>query len=227
MLKKILVFYLLIIATTSVHAVNYRNELPNPSQKSYYKGEQPTQHKPSTPSKPPVTDFPCKTTVFIPGPYVGLNPGLLTNYNRTSSVYKALEGTLFVGYAMLDSNFYLAAEIFVQHSATLQNYRNDLNNNLNPIGLKTGLGGGLSILPGFILADTLLGYLRIGALGTHFNDIAQTAAGGQVGLGLQAIVSDSWDLRAEYSYTFYQSLSNLGSPRSDAFRLGLLYKFWG
>ncbi len=223
MLKKILISCLLLAAASGAYAMNYKNK-PAYQNRKYYKGELPPA---PTPKAPPVTDFPCTTSIFIPGPYLGFYPGLINHYNNTSSVYKAFEGTLFAGYAIVNSSFYLAAEIFVQDSATLQNYRNNLNNNLNPIGLKTSFGGGISILPGVVLADSLLGYLRIGGVETHFRDIARTAGGGQVGIGIQNSFSDCWDMRAEYSYTFYQSLSNLGNPRSDAFRLGLLYKFWG
>ncbi len=227
MLKKILICCLIAVAVTKVYASNYKGELSYKSYKSRksYKGELPPPPMTKI-AAPPLEFIPCSTLSFAPGPYLGFYPGLITNYNRTSSVYKAAELTLFAGYAMLNSNFYLAAELFGQDSAQIQNYRNDLNVNLNPIGLKTTWGLGLSVLPGLIVTDSLMSYLRFGALRTHFNDVAQTITGGQIGLGLEAAVSESWDLRAEYTYTFYQSLSGLGSPRSDAFRLGFLYKFW-
>lgn len=216
MLRKIFISCLIFSASTSLaFAARYKGETHYKS----YKGEivQPV----------PVADFtPCLTYNILPGPYIGLNPEIRTNYNQTASVYKGLDGTVFAGYAMLNSSFYLAGEIFAQHGVTLQNYRNNINANLNPVGVKTTWGTGLSILPGFLVADTLLGYLRFGGIVTHFQDVGQSATGGQVGIGLEGTVSESWDLRAEYTYSFYQSMSGIGSPRSDQFRLGVLYKIW-
>ncbi len=227
MSKKILISWLaLCLISMPVSAANHLNSryhqpYPSSPYKGIYKGEIAAQPR-------PLPDFvPCKSPTFIPGPYLGGELNLSNNYNRTSSVYRALQGSLFGGYALLSNDLYLAAELFAQDGLSIQNYRNDLNANGNPIGLKTTWGFGLSILPGYILTDTLLSYLRIGAIKTHFQDVAQTATGGQAGIGIEGTVSDHWDLRAEYTYTFYQSLSGLGSPRADAFHLGVLYKFWG
>jgi opacity protein-like surface antigen len=237
MLKKLFMSCLILTtALPSAFAGNYKHKTHYRSRTPYYKGEvykgeleEAPAPKTIVVTQPPHTvEFtPCLTYHITPGPYLGINPGFITNYNRTASVYKAFEGTVFAGYAMLNSSFYLAAEIFGQHGAQLQNYRNDLNNNLNPIGLKTTWGAGLSVLPGFVFADPIMGYLRLGALVTHFQDAGQTTTGGQVGVGLEGSVSESWDLRAEYTYAVYQSLTGLGSPRSDQFRVGVLYRFWG
>lgn len=235
MFKKLLTAGLLLsLAAGNVLAANYKPYGQHKRHSHYksrtlYKGENRPIYKGETTTVIKQTpDFvPCSTPTFVPGPYVGMDPGIISNYNRTSSVYKGLQGTLFGGYAMLNDSFYLAAEIFAQHNLQIQNYRNDFNVNGNPIGVKSTWGFGLSVLPGFLVADTLMAYLRIGAVRTHFQDIAQTATGGQAGLGLEGTVSENWNLRAEYIYTFYQSMTGLGAPRSDTFRFGVLYRFWG
>jgi len=201
----------------------YKGE-PSYHTRPIYKGEISAQQPPPSLVE---SKFPCRTFAITPGPYLGIDPSLVTVYNNTSSVFKGLEGTVFAGYALLSSNFYLAGEIFAQHGTQITDYRNNLNNNLNSTGLKTSWGAGLSILPGLVLADTILGYLRLGAIETHFDEAAYTAPGGQVGIGIEGSVSESWDVRAEYIFTWYKSINNLGSPRSDQYRLGVLYKFWG
>lgn len=178
----------------------------------YYKGETPHQY--ILPD-----NIPCKTYTFHSGPYIGINPGIRTNYNNTPAAFKGLEGTLSLGYAMLNSSFYLGSEIFAQHDAQLQNYRN------NSASLKTTWGYGLSVIPGFILADTIMGYLRVGVINTHFEASGGTITGGQVGVGLQAAVAENWDIRSQYVYSFYESLSDLAAPRSDDFSIGFIYKF--
>ncbi|HVY53404.1 MAG TPA: porin family protein [Gammaproteobacteria bacterium] len=169
--------------------------------------------------------IPCMTYSISPGAYVGLNPGLRTNYSADGLSAKSLEGTLFAGYSVMSWNLYLAAEIFAQNAASLQNYSKSINNNGNPVGLRTTWGYGLSLLPGYVIADGVLAYLRSGVVHTHFQDAAKAATGGQVGLGLQAAVTENWNIRAEYIYSFYQSITYLGNPRSDQFGIGLLYKF--
>lgn len=232
MFKKVLISCITLslgLSTQAIFAANYSNY--HRIKKQDYKGELPPRPQPIVkavrPMPLPACDsIPCATYAIHPGPYIGLSPGFRTDYNHTASVYKGFEGELYAGYAMLNESFYLGSEIFVEHSAQLQNYRNDLNANLNPIGVRTTWSTGLSVLPGFTVADTLLSYLRLGVIRTHYKDIAETATGGQVGFGLQGTVSESWDLRMEYIYSFYQSLAGLGSPRSDQFHVSFLYKIW-
>jgi opacity protein-like surface antigen len=202
-------------------AVSEQPPVPYYKGEAHYKGELPPS------PQPPLEPLPCMTYTFNPGFYLGINPGLRTNYSPPAiATYKAFEGTVFGGYTFTATSFYFAAEIDASHSAALQNYSNrlSLNANGNPVGLKTTWGVGLSLLPGYVLSDTLLAYLRLGSATTHFQDVARTKTGGQVGIGLQGTVSERWDLRAEYVYSFYPSLPVLGNPRSDEWRFGLVYK---
>lgn len=228
MLRKLLVLFLIILAGTPL-AFAKNNRYPPKANYSvlsahrYYKGELP----PQKPVYPVVMEehIPCWTYTFNSGFYLGLNPGIRSNYSvKSLANYKSLEGTVFGGYRSINSRFYLAAEIFAQHGITLQNYTNAVNANGNTIGLKTTWGTGFSILPGYIIADTLLGYLRLGTIMTHFQDIAQTKTGGQLGIGLESTITETWDFRVEYAYSFYPSIPVLGNPRSDQFHIGIIYK---
>ncbi|HSW71331.1 MAG TPA: outer membrane beta-barrel protein, partial [Gammaproteobacteria bacterium] len=165
---------------------------------------------------------PCPTcpAPFMAGAYLGLSVGSIINYTTAPAVYNGLEGTLFGGYGWLWDQVYGGLEIFVQDSVAI-------TNNTSALGsAKSTWGYGLSILPGYLLTDNVLGYLRLGVARTRFSTGNSTVTGGQLGLGLDTALCNNWDLRGEYVYSFYNSLSNHGgSPKSQQFNLGLIYKF--
>jgi len=80
-----------------------------------------------------------------------------------------------------------------------------------------------------MLSDHTMAYARLGVVRTRFSDTSSTQTGGQFGVGMQTTVTQNVDLRGEYVYTAYSSFNNsissISSPRSDAFNLGLIYKF--
>jgi len=180
-----------------------------PAPKADYKGE---------------VAAPCPANVcpnpFMGGAYLGFSVASRVNYTSSPAVYNGLEGTLLGGYGWLWDQWYAALEIFVQDST-------QITNNTSSVGsAKSSWGYGLSILPGYMLVDNVLGYLRLGIVETRFSTRSSNLLGGQIGLGLDTALCNNWDLRAEYVYSFYNSISNHGgNPKSQQFNLGLVYKF--
>lgn len=177
-----------------------------------------------------------------PAPYVGVSSGVVVNTLNISSHHHSVEAggyrgvpfNLFAGYGgMVNCNFYLAGELFGTVATA--------NISDNDAQLKSTYGFGAAILPGVMLSDHTLGYIRAGVVRTHFkldDDAKQTKTGGQFGVGLQTNLCQNLDLRGEYDFVSYGSLSHDGehhhghhhhgvsaSPRSDQFTVGLVYKF--
>lgn len=210
---------------------------------------------------------PCATPCcqpFCAAPYVGFSL-----YPRTviagsghggAAAYKGFGGNLFAGYgAMMSCNFYLAGELFVGDTWKLKDYRTRWNwastdgtrrGHAHGGSVKTTWDVGLSVLPGFLVTDCILTYLRLGATDTRFNSNSSghrnnnnnTKWGWHVGVGAQSTICQNWDLRGEYIYTQYGRLNgnrhrrtvdgvtrswdhNTGHPQSDQFNLGIVYKF--
>jgi opacity protein-like surface antigen len=159
-----------------------------------------------------------------PAPYVGASLGITDNTpNSSSSVAGSFRGAPFgvlAGYGgLLNESFYLAGEL----NATVATA--DLNNSGI---LKSTYGYGVSILPGVMLSDHTMAFARAGIVQSRFSTAGKNATGGQVGLGLQTSLTQNVDLRGEYDYTAYRSISNAGfstSPRSDTATVSLIYKF--
>ncbi len=168
-------------------------------------------------------EMPCPKYQFAAGPYIGLSAGVRNNYTGTPTVYKGLEGILSLGYGvMLNPSWYLAGEIFGGDSAQLKDY-NEENNSNN--GVKTTWNFGASIIPGYMITDYVLTYLRAGVVRARFSDMSTNKTGWQIGLGGQTNIYQNWDLRGEYVYSQYQSISGIGKPASDQVNLGIVYKF--
>lgn len=202
MFKKLLVASAVLAASTSVAlAANYKGD---------YKGE----HAPA----------PCPVNVFAAGPYVGLSVGDRTNYSGTPTVFRGLDGILSLGYGtMLNPSFYLAGEIFGLGTLNVNDmtYTSGTTN----VGAKSSWGYGLSIIPGYMITDYVMTYLRLGGIRTRFNDQNVNVNAWQVGLGGQTNIVQNWDLRAEYVYSRYNSVSGIGNTSANQANLGLVYKF--
>ena len=220
MFKQLAIFFLILALIPGVAEAKRK-----PIRRNYkgdYKGE---MIAPPPPEPLPVL-APCNNYSFNAGAYLGLGIGVLTNYNRTPAAYKGAEGSFFAGYGMMSSNYYLAAELFAHANAQLQNY----NSGINAAGFSTAVRStwsyGISMLPGYLITDNVLAYFRIGVARTHFGP-AGGVTGGQGGFGLQTSIGEIWDLRGEYTYSFYQSNIDPGPPHplSDQYTLALLYKF--
>jgi opacity protein-like surface antigen len=152
-------------------------------------------------------------------PYIGASLGQKTN-TSTETNFRGVTGNIFVGYgATIGEGVYLAAEV----------YSNVATASISDNGLKSTYGYGASFIPGLMISDHTLGYIRLGILRTNFTPSGASSASvsaGQLGVGLQTNLMQNWDLRGEYDYDAYNSLGGVsGKPRSDEFNLGLVYKF--
>lgn len=165
---------------------------------------------------------PCPVKTFAAGPYIGLSIGGRNNYAGTPAVFKGLDGILSVGYgAMLNPSWYLAGELYGMGTANLKDM-----NNLPPVAsTKSSWSWGGSVIPGFMVNDSVLAFLRVGGQSTRFNGAGATKGGWHVGLGGQTNVYENWDIRGEYIYESYGSVANVGKISSDRFVAGVVYKF--
>ncbi len=153
-------------------------------------------------------------------PYVGAALGINTITSTSGSNYRGVPVDLFAGYgATINTNLYLGGEVF------LTPFTGTLSNTSYLSSLKTTYGYGVSVMPGVMFSDHTLGYVRAGVVKSHFSALGQNKTGGQLGLGMQTNVTQDVDLRAEYVFTAYSNVSASRSPKSDAFKLGLIYKF--
>jgi len=160
-------------------------------------------------------------------PYVGAGLGVVTNTANSSNNFGSNRGVpfnLFAGYGgVIGESFYLAGELIGTVGTGV----------LSDNGvLKTTYGYGASIIPGVMLSEHTLAFVRAGAVRSRFSDLSQNQTGGQFGLGLQTGLTQNVDLRGEYDYTAYRSVNwnsngvhRSTSPRQDAFNLSLVYKF--
>jgi opacity protein-like surface antigen len=152
-------------------------------------------------------------------PYLGASLGQKTN-TSTFANFRGVTGNVFVGYgATIGEGVYLGAEVFVNVATA----------SISDNGLKSTTGFGASFIPGLLISDHTMGFVRVGVVRTSFSPsgLSKTSVtAGQLGVGLQTNLMQNWDLRGEYDYDAYNSLSGLnGKPRSDEFNLGLIYKF--
>jgi len=173
-----------------------------------------------------------------PIPYVGGGIGIINNSSSSypfgqqvnagrpvqtftqPANFRGVPFNLFVGYGgVINQNFYLAGEFFGTVGTAELNFNT---------GLKTSYGYGASIIPGLMLSDHTLAFLRGGVVRTRFSNVS-TQTGGQIGIGLQTNVTQNIDVRGEYIYSGYGSFNNsfgsIASIQSDAFNVGVIYKF--
>jgi opacity protein-like surface antigen len=169
-------------------------------------------------------EMPCPVYQYTTGPYIGFSVGPRVNYTGSPTTYVGIEGTLSLGWGvMLDPSWYLAGELFGADNAELDNWR---ARGVAPHGsVKSTWTWGGSIIPGYMITDYVLGYIRLGGVSTHFSNQGTNKSGWQVGLGGQTALAPNWDLRGEYVYTGYGSVSGIGKPNADQFNLGVTYKF--
>src|SRR3990167_6693910 len=112
---------------------------------------------------------PCPTYTFGTGPYVGLSVGDRRNYTGSPVVFRGIDGNLSLGYgALVSPMFYLACEAFGLGTIKVKDYTTTNVAGLN-VSAKSSWGYGLSILPGVMLTDTVLGYLRGSVIRSRFN----------------------------------------------------------
>lgn len=151
-------------------------------------------------------------------PYLGVSVGVVDHTTKTDS-FRGMPFSIMGGYgAVVNQNLYLGGELF----ATL--FTSALDTNTTNKSLRTTWGYGVSFIPGFMITDHTLGFVRLGLIRSRFDSLKASSTGGQFGLGLQTNVAQNWDLRGEYDYVGYGNVKGV-SPKSDQFNMSLLYKF--
>lgn len=144
----------------------------------------------------------------------------LQNTTSPQDNYRAAHPRLAAGYWDVIDCFYLAGELFFV-PATLTIYE---SNTVRSQSVRTTYSYGLSFLPGLLLTEDIVAYLRVSYSATRFYGPDVTKSGGEFGVGLQSDLTKNWSIRGEYIYIAYSNLSYLGSPRTDQYGIGLIYK---
>jgi len=169
-------------------------------------------------------EAPCPTYTYMAGPYLGASIGPIVNITGSPASFEGYAGNLNAGYgAFLAPKFYLAGEIFVEGIGQFKN-----QNSTTGVSPKQTSAYGVDIIPGYLITDYVLGYLRAGVERGHFNNTgsgSSNVTGWRVGLGGQTNVYQNWDLRGEYVFNKYSSISTIGKVSSNQFNLGVVYKF--
>lgn len=154
-------------------------------------------------------------------PYVGASMGVNVNSSTSvagdAGVYRGVPLKVFAGYnVVFNQSASLGAELTgVIGSAQMSNKNN----------MRTSYGYAASVLPGVMLSDQTMAYLRAGVVRTEFSNVNSMATGAEGGVGLQTALTQNFNLRGEYDYTAYRSVSGIHAPSADAFDLGLVYQF--
>lgn len=147
-------------------------------------------------------------------PYAGAGAGI-QNIHGYNGLYATFFGGMNITMGPSDM-IYLAGEAFVDTGSI-------------PLSQKkrhrTTYGGGLSLLPGIVIAETNLAYLRVGVASFRHNKSNDWSTGGQLGLGLQTDINPCTAIRGEYVYTGRGVIHNFGRARYNFFNLAFLYKF--
>lgn len=152
-------------------------------------------------------------------PYLGASVGIANN-SYSGGNYRGLTTQLSGGYgAIINQSFYIAGELFANLFTITMNNNSFANN------MRSTYGYGASVIPGLMISNHTMGYLRAGVVQTRFSKLNSTGTGGQFGLGLQTSVTQNWDLRGEYDYVSYGNIAHGISPNSDQFNVGVVYKF--
>lgn len=151
----------------------------------------------------------------------GLGMNLNTANNANTANYRGMPMNVFAGIGgIVAENVYLAGEVGATPTTA------DIGNENGM--LKTTYSYGASVLPGVMLSDHTMAFARVGAVETHFSNAGTTKAGFIGGIGMQTSVMQNVDIRGEYDYTGYHTLSHddfRAAPHMDAVNLGLVYKF--
>lgn len=165
---------------------------------------------------------PCPEYSYQAGPYIGASVGPVVNVAAAPAAYQGFSGILSVGWAhMMNNSVYIAGEFFGGSNARLKN--STIAGDFTSVS--SSYTYGFDVIPGWMITDRVLAYFRAGVVRTQFNDVNVGRTGWQVGLGGQTNVYKNIDIRSEFIYSQFNSISGVGTPRSDQFNLGLVYKF--
>ena len=177
---------------------------------------------------------PCEKYNYKAGPYVGFSVGPRLMQTGSSLQYTGAEGTLSAGYGHLWSQwFYLAGEIFGGNSVRLKNYGTDILPFARITGFRSTWSYGFDAIPGIMLNERTLGYVRGGVVNTRFKIntaagvVEQSPTGWRAGVGIQTNVYSNLDVRLEYIYNQFdkQKKPTWGHPYANFMNLGIAYRF--
>lgn len=183
----------------------------------------------------------------------------ITNFDvidKTHLAGKGWFGSLFAGYAMQFSpcdtdceKLYLALEANADIRSVKFKSSNDevLHLNFNHTAYKMGRNFGISLLPGYLLTDCTLFYVRVGYANGRFSlattDISlvnmhKNLNGFRYGLGIRQEINECFAIRMDYSHINYKrvkmftfdpvgftSKSTSIKPTTNRFELGVIYTF--
>lgn len=118
------------------------------------------------------------------------------------------------------TRFYGAIEAFVgPRSLTINSHTQHI------LSLKPKYNFGISFLPGYMIDENIMLYVRLGEIWTNFSDLNATKPGGQVGAGIQVFFDAKWGIRGEYDYMRYHSLTGLGRLQTGQYVVSAVYCF--
>lgn len=144
---------------------------------------------------------------------------VLQNMTAGDDNFRGISPRLGMGYAAeLYQGLYLAGEVNV--TAFTQEVSEDSSGS----NLKMSTSFDASILPGMMFSENTFGFLRLGVTSGKFEG-GDTVVGGEIGLGLQAAITNNWYIRGEYIYIAYGSTDDISAPKVDTFALGAIYAF--
>lgn len=163
----------------------------------------------------------CTTAAADSAFYIG--PSLLYSYTGASGThFQGLSPRMSFGYGgTLTDSFYLGGELFaIPGQVPLSNSTSNGSSSL-----RTSRSFGASIIPGIMLDNCNMVYARVGIVNSYFLTPGSTSTGAQVGVGIATNIAPKWDLRGEYIYTAYRSISDIGSPHSSQVAVGVVRRF--
>lgn len=158
------------------------------------------------------------------------------------------DGGVFLGYGQyVNYMFYLGGEVFANYSNSSKTINITTPTGNFHANVRSNWNYGLAILPGIRLNCATLGYLRFGydwanvdsSASVHINEPAtdfsgsrsNTISGFVYGFGIETVVQDNWSVRADYTYTNYNSSSSSRNaiarvnPADNRVMVSLVYHF--
>lgn len=168
--------------------------------------------------------FFCTSVFAWASPYLGGRLDIETLTTEDSN-FRGLRPNVSLGYAVESNFYYLGMEAFAAPFVyTFATYHAEGGNSLR-ISQQYGAG----ILPGLLISEGVVTYLRLGVVTSKFLAPSMNRWGFQGGLGLQTSLTGALSLRGEYTYSDYGSVSDDGSDlgliKADQFSVGLIYFF--
>jgi opacity protein-like surface antigen len=179
---------------------------------------------------------PCEKYIYEAGPYVGFSVGPRIMQTGNPLQYIGVEGNLSAGYGHLWNQwFYLAGEVFGGNSVRIKNFGiENIPGRFAVSNVRSTWSYGFDAIPGIMINEKTLGYLRGGVVNTTFQIASDFqsqeshSTGWRAGVGLQTNVYKNLDVRMEYVYNqFYRQTEPMrwGRPIMNMVNLGVTYRF--